>query len=100
MGMPRVASSTWVGDLLRFRWGDVYIKLLRIHEQLPGTALSLCSCPLYLLRVRVTGKTDDGRDVEVVVPLSCIRLCDPMDCSTPGPPVHHQLLEFTQTHVH
>ena len=26
-------------------------------------------------------------------------LCDPMDCSTPGFPVHHQLLEFTQTHV-
>ena len=24
----------------------------------------------------------------------------PMDCSTPGLPVHHQLLEFTQTHVH
>ena len=26
--------------------------------------------------------------------------CNPMDCSTPGLPVHHQLLEFTQTHVH
>ena len=26
-------------------------------------------------------------------------LCDPMDCSTPGLPVHHQLLEYTQTHV-
>ena len=26
-------------------------------------------------------------------------LCDPMDCSMPGFPVHHQLLEFTQTHV-
>ena len=31
---------------------------------------------------------------------SCPTLCDPMNCSTPGPPVHHQLLEFTQTHVH
>ena len=27
-------------------------------------------------------------------------LCDPMNRSTPGLPVHHQLLEFTQTHVH
>ena len=27
-------------------------------------------------------------------------LCDPMDCSMPGLPVHHQLPEFTQTHVH
>ena len=28
---------------------------------------------------------------------SCPNLCDPMDCSTPGLPVHHQLPEFTQT---
>ena len=27
-------------------------------------------------------------------------LCDPMDCSTPGFPVHHQLPELTQTHVY
>ena len=31
---------------------------------------------------------------------SCPTLCDPMNCSTRGLPVHHQLLEFTQTHVH
>ena len=31
---------------------------------------------------------------------SCPTVCDPMDCSTPGLPVHHQLLKFTQTHVH
>ena len=31
---------------------------------------------------------------------SCPTLCDPMNRSTPGLPVHHQLLEFTQTHVH
>ena len=31
---------------------------------------------------------------------SCLTLCDPMDCSTPGFPVHHQLLELIQTHVH
>ena len=31
---------------------------------------------------------------------SCLTLCDPMDCSMPGLPVHHQLLEFIQTHVH
>ena len=31
---------------------------------------------------------------------SCPTLCKPMDCSTPGLPVHHQLLEFTQTHAH
>ena len=32
--------------------------------------------------------------------LSRVRLCDPMDCSTPGLPVHHQLSEVTQTYVY
>ena len=31
---------------------------------------------------------------------SCLTLCDPVNCSTPGLLVHHQLLESTQTHVH
>ena len=30
----------------------------------------------------------------------CLTLCDPMDCSTPGFPVLHQLPELAQTHVH
>jgi len=48
-----------------------------------------------------------GWDVSsmVSVPLSSVAqsgptLCDPTDCSTPGLPVHHQLSEFIQTHVH
>ena len=31
---------------------------------------------------------------------SCRTLCDPMNCRTPGLPFHHQIPEFTQTHVH
>ena len=31
---------------------------------------------------------------------SCPTLCNPINCSTPGLPVHHQLPEFTQTHIH
>ena len=31
---------------------------------------------------------------------SCLNLCDPMNCSTPGLPIYHQLLEFTQTHIY
>ena len=30
----------------------------------------------------------------------CLTVCSPMDCSTPGFPVHHQLPELAQTHVH
>ena len=35
-----------------------------------------------------------------LVAQSCPTLCDPMNRSMPGLPVHHQLLEFTQTHAH
>ena len=35
-----------------------------------------------------------------LVAQSCPTLCDPMNCSTPGLPEHHQLLEFTQPHIH
>ena len=35
-----------------------------------------------------------------LVAQSCLNLCDAMDCSMPGLPIHHQLPEFTQTHVH
>ena len=49
------------------------------------------------------GKTNDQWKTSVQfssVAQSCPTLCNPMNCSTPGLPVHHQLLEFTQTHVH
>ena len=37
---------------------------------------------------------------QLVQSLSCVRLCNPMDCRTPDLPAHRQLPEFTQTHVH
>ena len=47
----------------------------------------------------------DGRGIQQdgsgsVQLLSRVLLCDPMDCSMPGLPVHCRLLEFTQTHIH
>ena len=48
------------------------------------------------------GSSTSGYNVDQIrsVTQSCPTLCDPMNHSTPGLPVHHQLLEFTQTHVH
>ena len=43
---------------------------------------------------------DEREHISSVQSLSRIWLCDPMNRSTPGLPVHHQLLEFTQTHAH
>ena len=45
---------------------------------------------------RVYSSSDQIRSVTQ----SCPTLCDPMNHSTPGLPVHHQLPEFTQTHIH
>ena len=60
--------------------------------------------PWFLKRLR-TGEQrgDRGWDGSVQfssVTQSCPTLCDHMDCSMPGLPIHHQLLEFRQTHVH
>ena len=47
--------------------------------------------------------TEPGKEAQIQfssVAQSCPTLCDPTNCSTPGLPVHHQLPEFTQTHVH
>ena len=46
------------------------------------------------------GETDCGGVQFSPAAQSCPTLCKAMDCSTTGLPVHHQLLEFTQTHVH
>ena len=45
----------------------------------------------------------DGTQTQVLfssVPQWCLILCNPMDCSTPGLPIVHRLLELAQAHVH
>ena len=67
-----------------------------------------CSIPwkdlvLFFMRSYFRGNKIDYEVLSVQfssVAQSCLTLCDPMNPSTPGLPVHHQLLEFTQTHVH
>ena len=56
----------------------------------------------FALKENLFQKSDDAfQSISISsVTQSCLTLCDPMDCSTPGLPVHHQLSEFTQTHVH
>ena len=57
-----------------------------------------CSHTLEILEKPV--EWANGVIVVTVQSLSHIRLCDPMDCNTPGFPVLHYLPEFAQTHVH
>ena len=61
-----------------------------------GSAQPLC----ISLQVReVLSKPSISSQFSSVAQL-CLTLCDPMNRSTPGLPVHHQLLEFAQTYIH
>ena len=60
---------------------------------LTNLSFSFLSCKM---RKSLFHRSDQIRSVAQ----SCPTLWDPMNCSMPGLPVHHQLLEFTQTHVH
>ena len=72
----------WLKDsyALRFFWTSSL-------EVLALKFLSILNCYIMIVQIRS-------------VTQSCPILCDPMNHSTPGLPVHHQLLEFTQTHAH
>ena len=67
----------------------------------PEICVFTCAHPPYT-RVSYTVKFENHcPSVQLSwVSQSCPTLCDPMNRSTPGLPVHHQLPEFTQTHVH
>ena len=56
------------------------------------------------VEIKFTPKLSHPRIIQITqfssVTQSCPTLCDPMNCSMPGLPVHHKLLEFTQTHIH
>ena len=65
------------------------VKIIATAERLPFQNISLTKTSNNVKFCSVSS-----------VAQSCPTLCDPMNCSTPGLPVNHQLLEFTQTHVH
>ena len=77
-------------------WGDP-------HRSYPCCSRVNCSHrmtdPLHEWITKMT-KHEWTYILSSVQSLSRVRLCDPMDCSMPGFPVHHQLPELNQTHVH
>ena len=78
-------------------------KLMSIESMMPFNHLILCH-PLFLLPSSFPA-SGSYLHIEASVQSSSVTqsyptLCNPMNCSTAGLPVHHQLLEFTQTHVH
>ena len=69
---------------------------MRMHKLTVREAASKLNIGVHPLRLAIQqNKYDWG----VAVKVGCLTLCDHMNCSMPGLPVHHQLQEFTQTHV-
>ena len=71
---------------------DIYIIHIHYTYIYVCMCVCVCVCTLYIYIIIHTWLSS--------VTQSCLTFCYPMDCSTPGLPVHHQLQEFTQTHVH
>ena len=92
---------TYPGDLTRQCCGHLLVGSGTDSERQSGGAgssgLSVC-CLLTLVTVWLAGSWGSLRLASVQF-ICSPTLCNPMDCSTPGLPVHHQLPEFTQTHV-
>ena len=69
-----------------------------------------CTIFEIIQKTLVIAFTHTNIDSQVISPFTSVQfssvaesgptLCNPVDCSTPGLPVHHQLLELAQTHVH
>ena len=74
------------------------------HEEQVGTDVSMVYISAHIHWASCFPTFPPADDKESVqfssVAQSCPTLCNPMNHSTPGLPVHHQLPEFTQTHVH
>ena len=74
----------------------LYTHLTLIHYLLPH---SLTNSILLFIFINLTNLDMSSVQFSSVAQ-SCPTICDPMNRSTPGLPVHHQLLESTQTHAH
>ena len=91
-----------------------WIVTLHSASREPRPVTKATAGPVFLLSIWLPGwgvgwiKWEIGIDIYALlhkvqfssIPQSCPTFCDPMNCSTPGLPVHHQLPESTQTHVH
>ena len=71
------------------------LKLISIVSVMPSNHLILCRPLLFPPSIFPWSSVQF-----ILVTQSCLTLCNPMDCSTPGFPIHHQLPKLTHTHVH
>ena len=95
------SPSATVGRLFLPAFADATVFFrahLAVSAKLGKSVLSPFCFSLMLFKMALFGTLVSFQSSSVTQ--SCLTLCDPMDCSTPDFSVHHQLPEFTQTHVH
>ena len=68
---------------------ETLYQVVPLHPQHIIKSIDIGFKPIYIYTYQFSSVTQ-----------SCLTLCEPMDCSTPGFPVHHQVPVLTQTHVH
>ena len=102
----RLFATSWIAA----RQASLSITISRSSLKLTSGFLPLLTGKIKLLKFFMKSKCSETRYQEVTVGYvsvqfssfahSCPTICNSMNFSTPGLPVHHQLPEFTQTHVH
>ena len=102
-GIEPLSPILQADSLLLSHWGRPKDTLYNMYFWLNDIEFSHQHCNLCLKKANLTDvffPDTCGMLPFSSVAQSCPTLCHPMNRSTPGLPVHHQLLEFTQTHVH
>ena len=79
--------STWISSSLAMQAAEITFEISLFPQIIGGFSMNFVPPTL-------------SKELVSSVAQSCATLCDPMNRSTPGLPVHHQLLEFIQTHIH
>ena len=91
----RKSGNTWSNKQV-WPWSIEWSRAKAVLEFCQENSLVIANTLFQQHKGRLyTWTSPDGQHTQL-----CATLCDPMDCSTPGLPVHHQLPEFTQTHAY
>ena len=93
--------TSWATGEAQIYWSGYPLSFLHGIFLTQELSWSLLHCRQILYQLSYQGSPDKSHSVQFSsVTQLCPTLCDPMNRSMPGLPVHHQLLESTQTHVH
>ena len=93
-------------NINNLRYADDTILMAESEEELKSLLMKVkeesekAGLKLNIQKTKIMASDPTSSVQFISVAQSCLTLCDPMNHSRPGLRVHHQLLEFTQTHVH